>query len=81
MDSPLRVPPDESRGEAEKRISVFSMPLPLINPFPRLYAGIKDQRNAKVMRKRQLSRSTVCKRLSDFFVCTSRMSGIVHTIL
>ena len=37
MDSPLRVPPDESRGEAEKRISVFSMPLPLINPFPRGY--------------------------------------------
>ena len=37
MDSPLRVPPDESRGEAEKRRSVFSMPLPLINPFPRGY--------------------------------------------
>ena len=37
MDSPLRVPPDESRGEAEKRRSVFSMPLPLINPFPRDY--------------------------------------------
>ena len=33
------------------------------------------------MRKRQLGRTTVCKRLSDFFVCTSRMSGIVYTIL
>ena len=81
MDSPLRVPPDESRGEAEKRISVFSMPLPLINPFPRLYAGIKDQRNANIMRKRQLSQATVYKRLSDFFVCTGRMSSIVYSIL
>ena len=46
-----------------------------------LYTAIKDQRNAKVMRKRQLSLTTVCKRLSDFFVCTSRMSGIVYTII
>ena len=43
--------------------------------------GISKKRNAKVTRKRQLSRTTVCKRLSDFFVCTSRMSGIVYTIL
>ena len=33
------------------------------------------------MRKRQLSHTTVFKRLSDFFVCTSRMSGIVRMIL
>ena len=43
--------------------------------------GISKKRNTKVTRKRQFSRTTVCKRLSDFFVCTSRMSGIVHTIL
>ena len=43
--------------------------------------GISKKRNAKVMRKRQLSRTTVCKRLFDFFVCTNRMSGIVYTIL
>ena len=46
-----------------------------------LYTTIKDSSNAKVMRKRQLSRTTACKRLSDSFVCTSRMSGIVYTIL
>ena len=43
--------------------------------------GISKKRNAKVMRKRQLSHTTVFKRLSDFFVCTSRMSGIVRMIL
>ena len=82
MDSPLRVPPDESRGEAEKRKKRVLNAPPLNKPLPKgLYAAIKDQRNANITRKRQFSRTTVCKRLSDFFVCTNRMSGIVHTIL
>ena len=46
-----------------------------------LYTTIKDSSNAKVMRKRQLSRTTACKRLSDFFVCINRMSDIVCMIL
>ena len=46
-----------------------------------LYTTIKDSSNAKIMRKRQLSRTAVCKRLSDFFICTSRISGIVYSIL
>ena len=55
MDSPLRVPPDESRGEAEKRKKRVLNAPPLNKPLPKgLYAGIKDWRNAKVTRKRQL---------------------------
>ena len=55
MDSPLRVPPDELRGEAEKRKKRVLNAPPLNKPLPKgLYAGIKDWRNAKVMRKRQL---------------------------
>ena len=45
------------------------------------YWHIKNWQSTNITRKRQLSRATVYKRLSEFFVCTSRMSGIVHTIL
>ena len=43
MDSPLRVPPDESRGEAEKRKKRVLNAPPLNKPLPKgLYAGIKN---------------------------------------
>ena len=37
MDSPLRVPPDESRGEAEKRKKRVLNAPPLNKPLPRGY--------------------------------------------
>ena len=37
MDSPLRVPPDESRGEAEKRKKRILNAPPLNKPLPKGY--------------------------------------------
>ena len=37
MDSPLRVPPDESRGEAEKRKKRVLNAPPLNKPLPKGY--------------------------------------------
>ena len=82
MDSPLRVPPDESRGEAEKRKKRILNAPPLNKPLPKGYMLVSKISETLTLRvSASLCRTTVCKRLSDFFVCTSRMSGIVCTIL
>ena len=81
MDSPLRIPPDELRGEAEKRKKRILNAPPLNKPLPKGYMLLSKISETLTLCVSAACRTTVCKRLSDFFVCTSRMSGIVCTIL
>ena len=74
--------PQTNQGERLRNAkSVFSMPLPLINPFPRGYMLVSKISETLTLCVSAACRAAVCKRLSDFFVCTSRMSGIVYTII